>query len=103
VINEVRQHNGQQEPNPGEFIFHTIQVDLEPDKDPESIGFDYRAIVMINKGGNLINSGIVVRASSPELAFSAGMKAWRERSIQETKCSCWRCQCFDEDPYETYL
>lgn len=57
--------------------YHTIQVDLEPDNDPESVGMEYRAIVMKHfTDGTSCNGGVVVRSSTPEEAFRLGLKQW---------------------------
>ena len=57
--------------------FHTIQIDLEPDADPEMIGQEYRAIVMAHELGTQHNTGCVVRSDSPEKAFTLCLQTWR--------------------------
>jgi DnaJ-class molecular chaperone len=67
--------------------FNTIEVDLEPDNDPESIGIEYRAIVMHHCDSGVTNSGIVARASSPEAAFCVGMKLWKAQKTKHNRQS----------------
>jgi hypothetical protein len=58
--------------------FHTIQVDLEPDHDPEMVGQEYRAIVMKHTDRIVCDTGCVVRADSPLRAFIFCKNQWEK-------------------------